>query len=321
MALLCSRSRLAAGVLILLAIISVFLALGQTQWFSKQPQWDAFSRTDSGWEERGRIPSKIWQIFYGYSDLNPQLRKGTDSWLNKNPAWSYSRLGKQGANDFVQHHYSDRQDLVQLYSSIKTPVLAADLLRYMILATEGGVYSDIDTVALQPVEQWVPAGLISNVSAIIGIEYDRRKDRSRLPAFAHDLQFCQWTVAAAKNHSMLGMAVEKVANAIHDLSFRKGVAIEDLKPTDWEVLTTTGPGIWTEVVFDSLSVASGREILKKDLTEMREPVLFGDILVLPISGFAIGVPHSGGRNIDPRKAFVRHDFKGSWRHHWWQWWE
>ena len=126
------------------------------------------------------------------------------------------------------------------------------------------------------------------------------------------------TIASAKNHPMLELAVSHVADALHRLAFEKGMAIEDLKPVDHEILTTTGPVLWTGVVIQSLSIASGHNVTMGEISGLRQPKLFGDILVLPISGFAIGVPHSGGRSVDVKEALVRHGFKGSWRHGWWQ---
>ena len=114
-----------------------------------------------------------------------------DSWLTLNPTHTYHRLSQAGAVDFLKAHYTDRPDLVDLYASLRVPALAADLLRYLVLAAQGGVYSDIDTEALKPVVEWVPNQLVQTVSAIVGVEYDRRKDGERLKGFEFDVQFCQ----------------------------------------------------------------------------------------------------------------------------------
>lgn len=69
--------------------------------------------------------------------------------MTLNPTASYSRIGKQGAIDFVKQQYAHRPDIIRVYKAIQTPVLEADFLRYLLLAAEGGVYSDIDNVGAQ----------------------------------------------------------------------------------------------------------------------------------------------------------------------------
>ena len=268
---------------------------------------------------QGHIPNQIWQIFYGFTPTNNKLQKSALSWMALNPTYSYTRIGRQGALDFVREHYADRPDIIRVYEAVQIPVLAADFLRYLLLAAEGGVYSDIDTTALRPVSRWIPDKLLANTTAIVGIEYDRRNDKQRLPGFMMDVQFCQWTIAAQKQHPMLQRVVDEVARAVQGLASHHGVGIEELQPTDQEVLSTTGPAIWSEVVYRSLSLATQTNVTATNVTGLKEPALFGDILVLPISGFAMGVPHSGGRSVSTKDALIKHGFKGSWRHRWWQW--
>lgn len=79
-----------------------------------------------------------------------------------------------------------------------------------------------------------------------------------------------------------------------------------------DVLGITGPAGWTEVVYMELTRQMGTPITWRNLTGLRKPKLYGDILVLPINGFASNVPHS---NADPNgegRAVV-HGFHGSWR--------
>ena len=81
--------------------------------------------------------------------------------------------------------------------------------------------------------------------------------------------------------------------------------------TDEDVLDLTGPRGWTLTIFAALSTAAGANITWHNLTGMREPRLFGDILVLPIGRFATGIPHSGSALEGSPDACVRHGFIGS----------
>lgn len=95
------------------------------------------------------------------------------SWVTKNQDYAYTLMSNDGGNTFARKHYADRPDILKPFLDLQFPVLRSDLLRYMILETEGGVYSDLDTNALKPVRDWIPKDMKSKVHAIVGIEYDQ----------------------------------------------------------------------------------------------------------------------------------------------------
>lgn len=66
----------------------------------------------------------------------------------------------------------------------------------------------------------------------------------------------------------------------------------------------------------SISEATGTVIDYRNFTGMIQPRLFGDVLILPIDGFGTGQPHSNARQDDGGDAYIRHMFKGSWKHDW-----
>ena len=81
-----------------------------------------------------------------------------------------------------------------------------------------------------------------------------------------------------------------------------------------KILGVTGPTIRTRVVRQSLSIASGTTETYKNITGLKEPRLFGDILILPIDRFGTGQPHSSSTQNDAASALVRHQFGMFWRH-------
>lgn len=56
--------------------------------------------------------------------------------------------------------------------SLNLPILRADIARYLLVYTYGGVYADLDTRALRPVEEWRDGH--ANVSLIVGVEADAK---------------------------------------------------------------------------------------------------------------------------------------------------
>ena len=224
-------------------------------------------------------------------------------------------MGEKGGSEFVQRCFANEPRIFEAYNSLPNVGMKSDLLRYLILDVEGGVYTDSDTVALKAIDNWVPPDLRDQVRLIVGIEFDRRDD-GPWADIPHDLQFCQWTIAAAPGHPVFPKMVARVLQSVKELSETHGRVVDQLEPTSFEVMNSTGPAAWTDVVFEQLQEYDPTLNTTKDLSFMTAPKLYGDILVLPIDGFGMGQSHSHSTQDDentPEGALVKHLFRGSWR--------
>ncbi|KAM0237036.1 hypothetical protein ACHAP5_009134 [Fusarium lateritium] len=257
------------------------------------------------------IPPKIWQIHLpkngsaeGYV-LDPKKLEMTAS---------CTLVGKNGADEFVQRHFANEPTIVEAYHKAPNVGMKSDLLRYLILEVEGGIYTDTDTIAIKPIDEWVPPELQGQVGLIVGIEFDRRNGGAWAD-IPHWLQFCQWTIAATPGHPVFRKMVDRVITSMEDLSLKHNVTVEQLKPSSFEVMNSTGPAAWTDVVFEQLQEYDPTLNTTKDLSFMTEPKLYGDILVLTIDGFGMGQVHSHSTHDGsiPEAALMKHRFRGSWR--------
>ena len=192
--------------------------------------------------------------------------------------------------------------------------MKSDLLRYLILDVEGGVYTDIDTIAIRPIDEWVPKHLRDQARLIVGVEFDRR-DGGAWAEIPHWLQFCQWTIAAAPGHPIFQKMVHRVMQSVDLLSSTHGVPLQEINPESFEVMNSTGPAAWTDVVFEQLRHYDPSLNTTKDLSFMTDPRLIGDVLVLTIDGFGMGQSHSHSTHDGsiPEAALMKHRFRGSWR--------
>ncbi|RBR22589.1 hypothetical protein FVER53590_28402 [Fusarium verticillioides] len=266
------------------------------------------------------IPPKIWQIHLPknvtakHSVLDPKKLEMTTSWLSMNTDYAYTLVGKSGADEFVNHHFADEPSILEAYHKAPNVGMKSDLLRYLILDIEGGVYTDTDTIALKPIQKWVPPELHGKVGLIVGIEFDRRNGGAWAD-IPHWLQFCQWTIAAVPGHPVFRKMARRVIQSFEDLSRKHNVTVDQLKPGSFEVMNSTGPAAWTDVVFQQLQEYDPNLNTTKDLSFMTEPKLYGDILVLTIDGFGMGQVHSHSTHDGsiPEAALMKHKFKGSWR--------
>ncbi|KAL3301075.1 glycosyltransferase family 32 protein [Colletotrichum asianum] len=266
------------------------------------------------------IPPKIWQIMLPknwkdkYPVNNPDKLKETASWLAMNTDYAYTLVGGKGGKEFVERRFGNHSKILQTYINMPNVGMKSDMLRYLLLDVEGGVYTDTDTLALKPVDTWVPRYMRNATRLIVGIEFDQRDG----PAWAdipHPLQFCQWTIAAAPGHPVFKKMTNRVVESVEDLVRKHGVKESQLKPTSFEVMNSTGPAAWTDVVFEHLQTIETSLTDIRNLSYMTKPTLYGDVLVLPIDGFGMGQLHSDSTHDGtiPDDAFVQHLFGGSWR--------
>ncbi|KAK7980931.1 hypothetical protein PG989_013388 [Apiospora arundinis] len=250
------------------------------------------------------VAKKIWQIFFPQKGAaehyvaNPELRDSA-TWIGMNPGYQYRLVGRQWSDDYVERHFADDRALLETYRSLSQHGLKSDILRYLLLAREGGVYTDIDTVSLKPVDLWVPEKYQHRARVVVGIEFDRLDVDHRLGA------------GPPLFHAM----VDRAVRSLHELADLHNTTMARLQPTNFETVNSTGPAAWTDVVFEHLQRADPQITNLMDLSGMKEPRLIGDILVLPIDGFGMGQAHSGATNDGsiPDGAMLKHLFRGSWR--------
>ncbi|KAF9871981.1 alpha-mannosyltransferase och1 [Colletotrichum karsti] len=266
------------------------------------------------------IPPKIWQIMLPknwkdrYPVNDPEKLSETATWLAMNTDYAYTLVGGKGGKEFVERRFGNVSKILQTYNHLPNVGMKSDMLRYLLLDVEGGIYTDTDTLALKPVDVWVPRKLRNETRLVVGIEFDQRDG----PAWAdipHPVQFCQWTIAAAPGHPVFKKMTDRVIASVEDLVRQHGVKEGGLKPSSFEVMNSTGPAAWTDVVFQHLQTVEPSLTDIRNLSYMKAPTLYGDVLVLPIDGFGMGQVHSGSTHDGsiPRDALVKHLFGGSWR--------
>lgn len=190
-------------------------------------------------------------------------------------------------------------------------VLRADLLRYMLMYARGGVYSDIDTSALLHVDRWIPENHGSQIiNAVIGIEYDD----TTYKMFTRPISFCQWTLMAKPGHPIFDRAINRVVSNLDFLARRQKVkSLGQLKLDKLDVLEATGPGMISDVVLQVIQdQLPDQKISWATFHDQKEGRLFGDVLILPINGFAGSQKHSHAGNPLYGELLVQHHFGRSW---------
>jgi alpha 1,6-mannosyltransferase len=262
------------------------------------------------------FPQTIWQTASAASIV--KYANHTASWHRLNPSHSHKVLTDADADAFVSNTFQHQPSLIHFWQTLPTPVVRADLLRYLLLLTHGGVYSDIDTTCYVPIAEWVPPAYRARANVVVGIEYD---DTILTKVFVRPISFSQWTLLAKPGHPIFLKAVERVRSNLEFAARQRRTTLDKLELGMVETLEATGPGMITDVVLevirDQVALEEGRGRGSKvigweSFHGLEKPTLFGDVLVLPINGFAGHQKHSHAGEKGYGRKLIRHHFGRSW---------
>ena len=255
---------------------------------------------------------KIWQTTkLGPMSLGEKDRKNLEKWDEMNPTWRHEILTDGGCDEYVRDRFAGRPDIVKVFTALKDNILRADLIRYLVLLGDGGIYSDIDTESLKPIDEWIPPEYKDVTNAVVGVEYD---------TFGHDpapalliVQFINWTIMSKNSHPLMELTVRNAISAIEALAEKQQVPLGHIQANFNDVLASTGPALLTTATYEYLSKATGTKVSWLNVTGLKAPKLIHDILVLPVTAFGNGQTHSNAGTPQDPTALVHHLFSGSWK--------
>ena len=228
----------------------------------------------------------------------------------------YEVLTDDNADDYVAHHYGplglNRPDIVHVYQSLNAKIIKSDLLRYLIMYVEGGLYADIDVEAIRPIKKFIPKAFDeADVDMVIGIEVDE-PDFASHPVLGSKAQsFCQWTFMCKPRLPVMLRLIEHIMIWLHELSLKQGKPISELYLDFNEVLSGTGPSAFTAAILAEMSKTVGEPVLWDQFSGLTEGKLVGGVLVLTVEAFAAGTGHSDSGNHGGKGAMVKHHFHAS----------
>ncbi|HSX10490.1 MAG TPA: glycosyltransferase, partial [Chlamydiales bacterium] len=131
------------------------------------------------------LPHLIWQTDKT-KDLSPRALETRQTWIDLNPGYRYSLYDDADIETYIQQKWPP--EYLAFFHALPLGVMKADLWRYLVLTTEGGIYSDIDSVCLIPIRDWQ----VRDRPHVLLIDTDSDTG-----------QFCQWTFAATPHHPAL----------------------------------------------------------------------------------------------------------------------
>lgn len=259
-------------------------------------------------------PDLVWQT----NDVYPENKK-TRSWGNLNEGYRVRFLNDEDADEWVRTTFKGSA-IEWTWDHLPHIVMKADLLRYLFMLVEGGVYSDIDTTCLKPISKWgsdpdvkgEPRGG-SEPAAIIGIEADVGNREDWHKWWSRPIQLVQWTLAFSPGHPIVLDTIRRIHLKTQQAEELLGNALGAI-PGEYiadSVVEWTGPPVFTDSAFRFMQIETGLDW--PALKDLRKPLRVGSVTILPVTGFSPGVGNFGAQGTEDAQAMVHHDFGGSWK--------
>ena len=275
--------------------------------------------------EGTRFPRKIWQTWkrdpYSFDQRDFDTAK---TWTAKNPDYRYEVLTDNNDLGYVEDKFGpdgfDRADIVDMYRTVNATIIKADLLRYLIIYAEGGVYADIDVEDLRPVHRFVPERYDErDVDMVIGVEIDQPQFQDHPILGKKSQSFCQWTFMAKPRLPVMLKLVENIMRWLNDIAEGQNVPVSDIVLNFDQVISGTGPSAFTLAILEYMNEQqqqkqhkeSSHAITWDDFHDLDESKVVSRILVQNVEVFAAGQGHSDSGNHDSRGALVKHHYHAS----------
>lgn len=100
------------------------------------------------------ISKTIWQTYETPIDQLPsKAQESLQTWKNLNPDWSHGYMSGDDREDFFRTEFGG--EVFDTYMKYPMGVMKAGLWRFAILYKNGGVYADLDTECVNPIDTWL----------------------------------------------------------------------------------------------------------------------------------------------------------------------
>jgi mannosyltransferase OCH1-like enzyme len=269
---------------------------------------------------RSEFPKKIWQTW----KVNPLRFEERDlntarTWLEKNPDYRYEVLTDGNDLRYVEYHFGpdgfNRPDIVNFYRDVKAAIVKADLLRYMIMYAEGGLYADIDVEAIKPLSKFIPERYDEkDIDMVIGVEIDEPDWKDHPILGPKSRSFCQWTFMCKPQLPVMMRLIEKIMSWLNGVAKEQGVSLSEVDLDFDQIISGTGPSAFTEAIMTEMELhkeSPSTKITWDMFHDLDESKVVSRVLVLTVEAFAAGQGHSHSGNHDSRAALVKHHYHAS----------
>ncbi|CAN9173837.1 unnamed protein product [Alternaria alternata] len=255
------------------------------------------------------IPKLIWYKL-GPRGLSEEARNWTDSCIKPNPEYEARFMTDESSDEYVRKTFASRPDIVDNFLALPVPIWKADILRYLLLWDQGGIWFDLDVSCEGiPIDDWIPAEYKGNTSLVVGWEFDHGWPGNYL----HQMEI--WAIMAKPRSPHLMQCINDILQELADKTAEHGIAVENTTMDIMgDTVEFTGPRRLTSAVYKSLGGMTNRNLVGSDTEELLQPKLVGDVLFMPGRSFApMTNTYSPEEEAILSPQLVTHHYAGTWK--------
>jgi inositol phosphorylceramide mannosyltransferase catalytic subunit len=119
------------------------------------------------------IPSRIFQTWKSKNDIPDRMEQWSQSFRRHNPHYAYELWDDFDNREFISREFPW---FLNLYDGYPAEIYRADAVRYFYLYTYGGIYADMDTECLRPLDE-----LLKRADVILGEMGTNRESDHSIP--------------------------------------------------------------------------------------------------------------------------------------------
>lgn len=181
-----------------------------------------------------QIPRIIHQTLPNKNTIHPKLQQNIDYIKRLNPTWEYRLYDDDDIRAYIKKHYPE---YVDVYNRInpKYGAARADLFRYLLMYREGGVYLDLKSAMMYPLDK-----LIYPDDTYVVSYWEKPKHKKILKSQLGEIQ--QWYIICAPNLPAMKAVIERVVANIYRYS------VEEFGIGRMGTLKTTGPLAYSDAL-------------------------------------------------------------------------
>jgi hypothetical protein len=160
----------------------------------------------------GAIPKLIHQCFFGTQAFPEALKANVEALKALNPGWRHTLYDGEMMREFIVRNYGP--DMLRYYSRInpKYGAALADFFRYLLLYKVGGVYLDVKSTVLRPLDDILHADDRYILGQWDNPDLVERSGWGKHGELAHidKGEFQQWHIMCAPGHPFLRAVITSV---------------------------------------------------------------------------------------------------------------
>jgi mannosyltransferase OCH1-like enzyme len=270
---------------------------------------------------RDDFPRKIWQSWkVNPLQFEPKHADVARSWAEKNPEYRYEVLTDGNEMHYVEEHFGpmgfNRPDIVTFFRDLRDPIVKADLLRYLIMYAEGGLWADIDVEAMKPMSKFIPPRYdVKDIDMVVGVEIDEPDWWEHPILGPKSRSFCQWTFMCKPEQPVMMRLIEHIMTWLGEVAKNQTQSISDVKLDFDQIISGTGPSAFTEAIMTEMNILAKKngqkEVVWDEFHDISESKVVSRVLVLTVEAFAAGQGHSESGTHEAKAALVKHHYHAS----------